>query len=404
MSRVAIVGGGPAGLAAAIALRRHGADVVVLERDARAGGVPRHCDHWGFGVRDLHRVLGGPSYAARYVGLAERAGVDVRTCATATGWDGPTTLAVTSPRGIESIAADAVLLATGCRERPRSARLVPGTRPAGVLTTGALQQLVHLGRERVGRRAVVVGAEHVSFSAVLTLREAGCEIVAMVTEHPAHQTYAALRRLAAPGVPILGSSRVAEIAGARRVESVVVTSARDGTSRVVACDTVVFTGDWIPDHELARRRDLAMDAGTRGPSVDQHGRTSAAGVFAAGNLVHAAESADVAALGARATAAAIATFLHDGRWPADPVPIGHEPPVAWVSPTAVAPDAHPGARPLLFRVDRPCRRAIVALVQGDRTLWSSRRRRLDPNRSLRVPPRAIAGVAPGGEAVRLVVG
>jgi hypothetical protein len=112
----------------------------------------------------------------------------------------------------------------------------------------------------------------------------------------------------------------------------------------------------------------------------------------------------VAALGARATAAAIATFLHDGRWPADPVPIWHEPPVAWVSPTAVAPDAHPGARPLLFRVDRPCRRAIVALVQGDRTLWSSRRRRLDPNRSLRVPPRAIAGVAPGGEAVRLVVG
>ena len=130
MSRVAIVGGGPAGLAAAIALRRHGADVVVLERDARAGGVPRHCDHWGFGVRDLHRVLGGPSYAARYVGLAERAGVDVRTCATANGWDGPTTLAVTSPRGIESIAADAVLLATGCRERPRSARLVPGTRPS----------------------------------------------------------------------------------------------------------------------------------------------------------------------------------------------------------------------------------------------------------------------------------
>src|SRR5262249_17865706 len=156
---------------------------------------------------------------------------------------GPTTLAVTSPGGIESIAADAVLLATGCRERPRSARLVPGTRPAGVLTTGALQQLVPLGRERGGRRAGVIGAQHVSFSAVLTLREAGCEIVAMVTEHPAHQTYGALRWLAAPGVPILGSSRLAGIAGARRVESVVVTSVRDGTSRVVACDTVVFTGD-----------------------------------------------------------------------------------------------------------------------------------------------------------------
>src|SRR6185369_3997850 len=206
-------------------------DVIVLERDAVAGGVPRHCDHTGFGLRDLHRVLRGPAYAARWVERATRAGVDFRTSTTAldgTTTIDTTTIATTSPRGLETIAADAVLLATGCRERPRHARLVPGTRPAGVFTTGAVQQLVHLQRARVGRRAVVVGAEHVSFSAVLTLREAGCETVAMVTEHPAHQTYAALAWLAASwrGVPVLADTRVVEIRGRARVDGVLLDDGR----------------------------------------------------------------------------------------------------------------------------------------------------------------------------------
>jgi len=309
VSRIVVVGGGPAGLAAAIALRAQGeGDVVVLEREPAAGGVPRHCHHTGFGFRDLRRVLGGPAYAARYATLAARAGVDVRTEASVTGWTDSTTVTVTSPRGVETIAADAVLLATGCRERPRSARLVPGTRPAGVLTTGALQQLVHLRRARVGRRAVVVGAEHVSFSAVMTLREGGCDTVAMVTEHPSHQTYAPLAWLAAGrlGVPILGRTRVVEIRGRERVDAVVLD---DG--RTLACDTVVFTGDWIPDHELARAAGLIMDA-TRGPRIDLALATSAEGVFAAGNLVHAAEAADVAALSGRHAARAAYAFLQDG--------------------------------------------------------------------------------------------
>jgi thioredoxin reductase len=395
MSRVLVVGGGPAGLAAAVELRRHRIDeVVVLEREAVAGGVPRHCDHTGFGLRDLHRVLGGPAYAARRVELAARAGVDVRTQASATDWTGPTTIAVTSPRGVEALAADAVLLATGCRERPRSARLVPGTRPAGILTTGALQQLVHLQHARVGRRAVVVGAEHVSFSAVLTLRDAGCETIAMVTEHPEHQTYGVLAWLAAGrlGVPILPSARVAEIRGHERVDAVVLD---DG--RVLACDTVVFTGDWTPDHELARRAGVEMEAPARGPRVDQCGRTSVPGLFAAGNLVHAAETADVAALGGRATGPAIAAYLRTGAWPVR-VPVACAAPLRWAWPHAIDPAAPPPASWLL-RTDELAR-AVVVVEQDGRTLWRGRRRRLVPNRSIRVDAGWIAAIDARGGPVR----
>lgn len=399
MSRVVVIGGGPAGLAAATALRRSNAgDVVVLEREAAAGGVPRHCHHTGFGLRDLGRVLGGPAYAARHAMLATRAGVDIRTEASVTGWTSPTSVAVTSPRGVETIAADAVLLATGCRERPRSARLVAGTRPAGVLTTGALQQLVHLRRVRVGRRAVVVGAEHVSFSAVLTLREGGCETVAMVTGHPSHQTYAPLAWLAAGrlGVPIFGTTRVVEIRGRDRVEGVVLD---DG--RTLACDTVVFTGDWIPDHELARRAGLAMDDGTRGPLVDQLGRTSARGVFAAGNLVHAAETADTAALGARAAARAIADFVRGGVWPAEPVAITCAAPLVWAWPQALAPEAPP--RAIILRTAEVVPAARLVVEQGGRALWRGRRR-LVPNRSIRIPGRWATSVDPRGGPVRVRLG
>jgi thioredoxin reductase len=290
---VVIVGAGPAGLSAAIELRRRGAGrVVVYERELQAGGVPRHTAHLGYGMRDLHRVTTGPRYAARLTRTAERAGVEievgrtVHSCAdgsvTTMGAAGPTT-----------VQAGAVMLATGVRERPRAARLVPGDRPAGVLTTGALQQFAALHHQRVGTRAVIVGAEHVSFSAVLTLAHGGCTVAAMVTPLPRHQTYAPLRVATAARhhVPIHTGVAVAEIVGGARVEAVVLS---DG--RRIECDTVVFTGDWVPDHELARLSGLHCPAS---PVVDSGGHTERRGVFAIGNLTHPAETAGVCALDGR---------------------------------------------------------------------------------------------------------
>lgn len=290
--QVAIVGGGPSGLSAAIELRRLGVEhVVVYEREQQAGGIPRHTDHLGFGVRDLHRLMAGPRYARTLVERARRSGVDLRL-------DAPVF-------SIDDLDADAVILATGVRERPRSARLVPGDRPAGIFTTGAIQQLAMRGH-RVGTQAVIVGAEHVSFSAILTLAHVHCRSVAMVTPLPRHQTYGVLKLATATArrVPVLTGVDIAEIRGRRRVEQVVLT---DG--RTIECDTVVFTGDWIPDHELARRTGLAMDPVIKGPVVDRSFRTSRDDVFAIGNLVHRVAAADACALDGRAVASAVARSI-----------------------------------------------------------------------------------------------
>ena len=382
---VLIVGAGPAGLAAALALRALGvARVLVVEREEHAGGIPRHSAHTGFGLRDLHRLLSGPRYAARYVRLAREAGVQLRTGSSVTEWLGPTALAVTSAGGVDAIQARAVLLATGCRERPRAARLVPGTRPHGVLTTGALQQLAAAEPRAVGRRAVVVGAEHVSFSAALTLAHCGASTVAMITEHPRHQTYAPLAWLVAlrQRVPIVTSSRVTEIFGARRVEGVEATDVHSGAVTRHACDTVVFTGDWIADHELARRGGLEMDPATRAPRVDLALRTTARGVFAAGNLLHGAETADVAALSGRHAAGAIRRFLDDGSWPAHSLALHCAAPLCWVSPSALDGGAAPPHGHFILRVGACRAPADMVVTQGTQELWRQRYRHLIPNRSI----------------------
>jgi thioredoxin reductase len=408
---VVVLGGGPAGLAAAVELRRLGVvDVLVVEREPQAGGIPRHAQHQGFGLRDLRRPLSGPAYARRYAELAASAGAELRTETMVPGWspDGP--LELTGPRGRETLEPDAVILATGCRERPRSARLVPGSRPEGVMTTGTLQQLVYLKRRQVGTRALIVGAEHVSFSALLTLAHGGARTVGMVTELPRHQSLALFRAGAALRwrAPLWTRTALTAIHGRPRVEEVELTDLGSGATRSVACDTVVFTADWIPDHELAVMAGLELDPGTRGPRVDTALRTSRPGVLAAGNLLHGAETADVAALSGRHAAANIRgqTPLRvvEG-WAEARVPITVEPPLQWISPNLVAPDA--GAPPRGRFALRPrefATRPRVEIAQDERTLWSGRVARLVPGRSARLPHEWVAAVNPaaGPVSVRLV--
>jgi thioredoxin reductase len=405
---VVIVGGGPAGMAAALELRRRGVErLLVLEREPAVGGIPRDCDHLGFGWFDFRRVLSGPAYARLFAEALDRHRVEVRTESAVTRWKEGPALQVTSPGGLFDVSARAILLATGCRERPRAARLVPGTRPAGVLTTGALQRLARGSRVRVGRRAVVVGAEHVSFSAVHTLMGEGTEVAAMVTDLPRHQTWAPLAWLLAErhGVPVLVRSEVTRISGRRRVEAVEVTQRPTGAITSIECDCVVFTGDWIPDHELARMGGLAIDAGTRGPQVDPWYRTSVPGVFAAGNLLHGAETAGVAAREGRASAAGIARFLADGAWrePTE-VAVIAESPVRWIVPSLLVPwPAASPTRPFVARVSEFVRGGRMRIRQGERVLFDARVRGLVPNRPIRIADEWVAQAAAGAGPVTVTV-
>lgn len=404
---VLIVGGGPAGLAAALELRRLGIDdVVVIEREQSAGGVPRHSNHQGFGLRDLHRSMSGPRYAQRYVDLASRSLIQLCTEAMVTGWDGGT-LEVTSPAGRERYAPRALLLATGCRERPRAARLVPGSRAEGVLTTGLLQRLVYSHVRSPGKRALVVGAEHVSFSALQTLAHGGTRSIGMVTQLPRHQSLAMFRLGAAVRyrAPIWTRTSVAAIYGQPRVEAVELRDLDTGHTWSVECDTVVFTADWAPDNELAALGGIELDPGTRGPAVDGCLRTSRVGVFACGNLIHAAEPADVAALSGRHVATHLAAHLiNASAWPAPRVPITCTEPLHWIAPNVVtSPRDRPPRGCFLLRSGVFVHRPALRIEQDARTLWHGRLSRLVPGRSARIPCSWTTQVDPAGGPINVTL-
>ncbi|MEU9859957.1 FAD-dependent oxidoreductase [Streptomyces sp. NPDC047971] len=403
---VLVVGAGPAGLAAAARIAASTAPgaagryrVEVLEREPEAGGVPRHCAHGGFGPMGAGRRTDGPVYARRMARAAVVAGATVRTGVSVTGWAGPLTMEVTAPTGLERIAARAVILATGARERPRGARLVPGTRPAGVLTTGELQRLARqYGGGRLGRRAVVVGAEPVAHHAVRELRRGGADVVAMVTGQP---RVAGRFTTGAPPPPLLTGAVVTELLGRRTLTGVRLLRP-GGRIVTLACDTVVFTGDWIPDHELARAGAVPLNTGTRGPAVDACFRTGSAGVFAAGNALRGIESAGAAAEEGRGAADAVLRYLSGDAWPLSAVPVVVEDPVGWVAPNRIT-GAETGL-PFLLRVRKPRVRPVVEIAQGDRVLHRvGLRGTAWPHRSVRLPAGWAREVDPTGGPVTVRV-
>ncbi len=414
-----IVGAGPAGIAAALDLKKLGVDnILIAERELEAGGIPRLCGHIGFGITDLHRVMSGPSYARKYQELAAAAGVKIQTSTTVTGWKDTSlsglshgarmhVLDFTSPDGLGTIEARSVLLATGVRERPRAARLVPGHRPPGVFTTGSLQRFVYEQDLPVGRRAVIIGAERVSLSVVLTLMHARVRVLNMITELPDHQLYLPVFLPAKilfadllSRTPILTNKRVTNIFGRQHVEGIEITDLDSGKTELIECDTVVFTGNWIPENELARKANLTAKPAL-GPQVDSHFRTSQPGIFAAGNLLRGVETADWAALEGRSAARSVAQYLQDASWSECRLEIQAAPPLDWIYPSVLSPDAVPGR----FRIRSPefCHHATLEVTQGQRVLYRQIFRRLLANTSISFSGDWTKQVDFSGEPLKIVV-
>lgn len=291
---VLVIGAGPAGLAAATRLKKLGISrVVVVDRETDAGGIPRHCGHPPFGMREFGRVLTGPVYARCLADHAVKANVELRLRYSVVAIERKDDLAVTcaTSEGPVRIVAKRIILATGVRETPRSARLVSGDRPIGVLNTGALQAYAYLQHLVPFRRPVIVGTELVALSSLLTCRKIGAKPVAMI-EDRTRPTVRSLSMLLPRllGVPVRYDTHIVDIKGKPRVEAVTIRRP-DGTPEDLECDGVLFTGCFKPEASAARAAGLDIDPGTGGPSIDQFARTSDARIFAAGNVLHPVETA-----------------------------------------------------------------------------------------------------------------
>ena len=397
---VIIVGGGPAGLSAARRLLAAGVrDVVLLERESEAGGIPRHCGHGGFGIGQyLSLPMSGPAYARRLVESA--AGADIRTQTTVTSIRPGGRVDIVHPdQGVQALEGRCVLLATGIRETPRSARLVTGARPAGITTTGALQQMIYLKHLKPFTRAVVIGSELVSFSALLTARHGGIKIAAMIEEGD---------RIAARkpgdwiarhlfGVPVLTRTKLAAIRGIERVEGVEIEC--EGKRDIIPCDAVIFSGKFQPETALLKDGHIILNPHSNGPAIDQFFRTSDPQVFAAGNLLRPVETSGMCWAEGRIVAANIAAALAGTLPPPNPgVTVRIAEPVKYVYPQIIVPSAGgPVPMPLIrARVTRAARGKLRLTVDG-REIWS-RSGSFLPERRLtiptaRIPPSGVTDIA-----------
>ncbi len=391
-ANVLIIGTGPAGMAAALELSKLKVkNIIIVDRDKQAGGLPHLTNHIGFGIRDIHRVLSGPSYAKNYLKKLSNTQIKLFTETTVTGWLNNNTVSITTPDGLGEITAKAILLSTGCRERPRSARLIPGLRPQGIFNTGSLQDFVNYYGKPVGKYAAIIGSELVSYSAIHTLKKSGCKPIVMTTEFSKPQIpkyYLPFKWWSSNPfnkVPLETNVKLTDIYGKNRVEGIELTNLKTGNKKRITCDTIILTGDWIPDNEMARLGNIEINNNTKGPAIDGYLRTSRKGVFAAGNLLRGAEPSDIAALEGKYVAKYINNFLTNSKWFTNRISIIIDNPIKWISPNAIEPDSYNLPRDtFLFRVNNFISNKILEVKQGNKILFSQKYKNLIPNYSFKL--------------------
>ncbi|MHB9033907.1 MAG: NAD(P)/FAD-dependent oxidoreductase [Anaerolineae bacterium] len=313
---VLVIGSGPAGLAAAYQARQNGAQrVVILERNREPGGILPQCIHNGFGLKIFGQDLTGPEYAQNWLSKVKSAGIEMIT-RTMVQNIAPGLLVTASGNGrLFDIQARSLVLATGCRERPRGALNIPGSRPAGIYTAGTAQRLVNIEGYMPGRRFVILGSGDIGMIMARRLTLEGAHVLAMAEILP---YVSGLRRNLVQcvhdfDIPLYTRSTVTDIIGRERVEAVVLSSVDErwqpvaGTEKVYPCDTLLFSVGLLPEIELARMAGVTLDPLTGGAVVDERQATSVPGIFAAGNMVHVYDLVDSVSESA----------LRAGRWAAE---------------------------------------------------------------------------------------
>lgn len=300
--KIVIIGGGPAGLAAAAEAKRAGAEkILILERDDRLGGILNQCIHNGFGLHTFKEELTGPEYAARFIEQVKQLSMEYRLHTMVMDITKERVItAMSSERGIYQIQAKAVILAMGCRERPRGALNIPGYRPAGIYTAGTAQRLVNMEGYLPGKEVVILGSGDIGLIMArrMTLEGAHVNVVAELMPYSGGLKRNIVQCLDDYGIPLKLSHTVVKIHGKKRVEGVTLAQVDaqakpiPGTEEFYPCDTLLLSVGLLPENELSRQAEVPLSPVTNGPIVDENLETEVPGIFACGNVLHVHDLVD----------------------------------------------------------------------------------------------------------------
>lgn len=396
---VVVIGGGPAGMAAALAAHKAGTRVAIVEREQHLGGILRQCIHPGFGLSHFKQELTGPEYAQRFINQVRETEITLFLNSMVLGIDSDEstedaaahTVTLMSPTGILQLTGRAVVLAMGCRERTRSEIKIPGSRPAGVFTAGLAQRYINIENLKPGSRAVILGSGDIG---LIMARRCTLEGISVEGVYELMPYANGLRRnvkncLDDFGIPLHLSTTVTRVIGHDRVEAVEVSQVDEhlapipGTERIVPCDTLLLSVGLIPENELSVAAGVELDPRTRGAVVDQSLQTGVPGIFACGNVLHVHDLADNVTTESECAGAAAAAWALGT--------VGTATGVAdtrcelTVSPAGIAGYALPGRitavalTKLNFRVRRPVDAARVRILAGDEELFAGKVRPFKPS-------------------------
>lgn len=371
-----IIGGGPAGLAAAVAARDKGIEsIMILEREARLGGILRQCIHNGFGLQRFKESLTGPEYANNFIREVEKRHIEYMTDTTVISLSKQKVVTVVSPEGVVELQAKAVILAMGCRERSRGALNIAGTRPAGIYSAGTAQKYVNIMGYMPGKRIVILGSGDIGLIMARRMTLEGAKVLAVAEIMPYSS---GLKRnikqcLEDFNIPLYLSHTVTEIEGDKRVTGVTISKVDEnrkpipGTEMHFDCDTVLFSVGLIPENELTKNADIPLSKGTRGAVVYDNRETEIEGVFACGNVLHVHDLVDFVSEEAEIAGRAAADYILNGEKQRDTLAAVAGDNVSYVLPQLADKNAKPFVK-VFFRVRKEIRNAKIVVRSGDKIL------------------------------------
>ena len=408
---VLVIGAGPAGMAAAIAAREAGVEsLLVLEREPDMGGILRQCIHNGFGLHRFKEELTGPEYAQRDIDRVRELGIEVRCGTTVLSVDANRLVtAVSREHGLTLLKAKAIVLAMGCRERPRGALATPGTRCAGIYSAGTAQKFVNLEGYMPGNRVVILGSGDIGLIMARRMTLQGAQVLACVELMPYSSglNRNIVQCLHDYGIPLYLSHTVVDIQGRERLSGVTVAQVDErrepvpGTEKDFDCDTLLLSVGLIPENELSRQAGVEISPLTQGAVVDDTLQTSREGIFACGNVLHVHDLVDFVSAESFKAGRAAAAYAMGKRRAGDAIAVRDGQGVRGVVPQRLLRQDAPEAVQLMFRPDAVYENATLRILDGEHEVLRQRKRILTPGEMVEVTlkPEHIAALSGGDVTV-----